>query len=1200
MENYNYDPYYDRYSGDTDHRKKGYTRVLAVPGRAEQAAEFNEAQSIQRDYIERLGNSMYSNGGVISGCKVNINGTDLTIESGEIFLGGLIRKVDETKLTITGEGEERVIATLETSIVTSSQDESLRDPAVGSDNYNLVGADREKQVVTFSVVQGNAVSGDNNSATVFEINNGKIVNESEQTTSPLTVVNDVLAERTYDENGNYKVTGLNLKNGAELTADDRIKVYISSGKAYIKGYQVVKNSMSEILLNRSTSKRTVLNEPHTYSVSNNKVKLSNGPIAEMKNLNCYVSVAKERVYRGSIGGGTDALAHTPVFRIVRIWTEGLESHEYVNGVDYTLTDNKVDWSLVGDNAKEPESGTTYFVNYEYSYSMVEGKDFDLSNELNTAYVTFKEDGTKPIQNTIVSYTYDYTLYRRDLILLDVKGNFSVIEGSPDKYENLITPYNGSDSYIELGYVNVYPKPPLSTDVDDKNYIAEVVSYDETRLTQDNFLSMLRRIGYLEDSVAQLDLERQIEVGEDTSSLRGYFTDSFENINKSDLVYDVEGVKYTATIDTSRKELTTSSEMESSDVGIDDDKSMSYEIFGTIISAPYEYEKIISQEYATGTMLVNPYASYGPMCKVELKPAEDNWVDEDTILVTNTLEKKSYTTEYKTVTSWHRNGMSYGAYMGSSTTSSTSYTGTTTGHELSTDTTSSIIEYMREKDVEVIGSAFGESAENIYCLFNNNPIDLIATGETTQGIDRAVDRVNYKTVNANRNGYFTAKFTVPKNTPCGNVEVKLVRPEPEEESGVSIYTAVGTLLTSTITDTTVITHHYTVLQTTTNNYSSDPLAQSFILSTIYDRNLSKINLYFATKSDTRPAIVQVRNMVNGYPGETVYAEVLLNPEDVNIPEDPNTPVVTEVKLNQPVYCYANTQYCFVVLSDSNSYSMYYANLGDNILNTDQQLVINPYGVGVMFSSSNATTWTAHQGSDLKFELFSSKYTGNGEIIFDEADADEISGVFLDAAYEVEGDSESTGSSLDRSSLSWYYRFRKSSSGEYSDWLPIDTLTYRDFGDIADKIGLKAVIHTDYNTSPFIDSGRVTLRGFLEAKTGTYISRHLSETDFDEKYQMLKISYQVAEPTGATHKPYYQDTADGKWVEITGTNENHKLSITKVDEEFSQYTWEINKLQSKEDNPESDGSNFFKFRIDLETSIRYNKPRIKNLVVIFKYE
>lgn len=39
---YNGSPYWDRYDGNTSHRHNGYTRVLAIPGRAEQASEFNE------------------------------------------------------------------------------------------------------------------------------------------------------------------------------------------------------------------------------------------------------------------------------------------------------------------------------------------------------------------------------------------------------------------------------------------------------------------------------------------------------------------------------------------------------------------------------------------------------------------------------------------------------------------------------------------------------------------------------------------------------------------------------------------------------------------------------------------------------------------------------------------------------------------------------------------------------------------------------------------------------------------------------------------------------------------------------------------------------------------------------------------------------------------------------------------------------
>ena len=152
MENYNYAPYYDRYSGNSQHREAGYTKLLAHPGRAEQAAEFNEIQSIQRDYLERLGNSLYRDGYIVSGCEINILDNIVTIASGTIFLDGLVRFVDADSLSIGKVGTEVVVATVHTEIVNHTQDPTLRDPAQGAENYNMAGADREKQTVVLSVM----------------------------------------------------------------------------------------------------------------------------------------------------------------------------------------------------------------------------------------------------------------------------------------------------------------------------------------------------------------------------------------------------------------------------------------------------------------------------------------------------------------------------------------------------------------------------------------------------------------------------------------------------------------------------------------------------------------------------------------------------------------------------------------------------------------------------------------------------------------------------------------------------------------------------------------------------------------------------------------------------------------------------------------------------------------------------------------
>lgn len=1233
MANISGSPYWDRYDGDSAHKRAGYTRVLAVPGRAEQAAEFNEAQSIQRDYLERLGNAMFKDGTIISGCEMNVQGHNLTVSAGKVFLSGLIRDVPETVLYLAREGTERVVATVNTEIVTANQDSTLRDPAIGAENYNLEGADREKQTVTLSIVAGDSVSangsvlggttpGDGSpggdgtgsgtnpsgtnpvtSTTIYTFVDGSVPNEATEV-NQYAYVTDILAERTYDENGNYKVNGLDLQPVTELEDDGKIKVYISAGRAYIRGYQVTKNTMSDIRLNRSTTTRFVQSESHYYNSSMDIYRLSNGPIDSITNLTALVTVSSERHYRGNIRGGQDALNHTPVDSITRVWSvddAGVET-VYRQGIDYVLFADQVDWSRKGEDTKEPEPGTTYFVTYVYNSPLTRNIDFRIYNQDGDAYLQFIQGGRKPDQNTRMYVSYYYTLARRDLILLDSNGSYSVLEGQPDKFEDLLTPYNGSDAFLALGYVNVFAKPSFGDD--DPDRIAQVVNYEETRLTQDNFITMLKRIDALEDRIADLDLEREIEAGEDPSSLRGYFTDVFDSINKSDLGYvDAnEQIRYTACIDFDKKELTTPTEPKSFDLGVNNSSSDKYEIMGTVISAPYTLQLALQQKYATGTMLVNPYASYGPLCKVELNPSVDNWTEEKTIRVNNTLENKAYTTSTQTYSRWVANSHARGTFEGSSSSTSTSFTGTTSSTTSSSSVAKTITEYMRVRDVAVTGSAFGANAKNIRCVFNGKPVDLVATGSTAQGNLYASGGKNYKTVNANAIGYFTGKFTIPANTPCGKANVQLITydaDEKQDKSGSAIYSAVGTLLTTTITNTTTVTSHYQVLTTITNTYSSDPLAQSFMLSETHDRNLMKIGIYFAKKSNTRPAVLQVRNMVNGYPGETVYAEVKIDPDQIKLPTNPNVPVVTEITLNQPVYCKAGVMYCFVVLSDSNEYALYYANMGENLLGTTQQMVINPYNTGVMFSSSNAMTWTAHQGADLKFELYRSVYTGNGTIVFNEVNSSDITGIMLDATYEVGGDE--TVPVLERSGLTWFYRYALTSANNtFSEWLPIDTLVYRDLNTITTRIDLKAVINTDFSTSPFIASDRVTLRSFTDAASAVYISKHLMDTEFDEEYQRLKISYQACMPNGASYRAYYMDNENGPWVELVEDGKNVELSTSRVDEEFTQFTWLVNKLDFIKKNPTMPGSKFFKFRFDLETNVRYNRPRIKKLAVIFRYD
>lgn len=1176
MNIYSESPYFDDYD-----KSKNYTQVIAIPGRAEQAREFTQIQTIQRDFLERLGNAVFKDGHIVSGCTLILDGTTATIQAGRIFLDGLVREVAESSVQITNAGIERILVALNTTLVTENEDATLKDPAQGFENFGLPGAYREKQDVVFSVVSGEE-SESAEGVTVFTLSDGALLNSSDN--SEYLALTDMLAERTYDENGNFKIEGLYLKTTINKDEEnDKLLAYVDAGKAYVHGYEVSKSAVSSIPLDLAVEDRGVDGESHVYSSTIPRYLLSNSPVASVANLTCAVQVSEPNKTRGSVAGGYDALMFTPVKELVSINQGGTVYNQYV---DYKLFSDKVDWSLPG---AEPAVGSSYSVTYVYNKQMVEGTDYRIVNEPSGSYLEFLSGGDKPTENSLFYVYYRYTLARRDLILLDSTGRLSAIKGSPDRRDDLITPYNMDRDKLELGHIDVYPTFVGQTD------LAKVENYNTVRLTQENLYAMLRRVENLETNIAEMDLDRVAESYESSSDLMGIYTDGFTGVTKCDLAYDRliggDRVKFDCCIDYDNAELTTSSEVSDYALEVDTGKSSALGMVGDIVTAPFTYVEAVRQNQVTGIIKVNPYAAFEPMCSVKISPSIDNWVDREKIQVYDTVEKTTYSTSHKTYSHgwWSTKATRNLGSLKSVDVSSSTSLKTSVSTATKTAVAESLVEYMRVRTVNVVGKAFASGLNNIQCIFNGVKIPMTATGTTVQ--------LPNGQVRADIKGGFTSRFMVPENIPCGkvNVEFKGIDNLGVEHSGTAIYSAEGTLLTTTVTKTSTVTRNYNVLITTRNLYNRDPLAQTFVFTE--DTVVGQIGMYFAEKDASRPVIVQVRDVVNGYPGETVLAEVTVDSDDVKVPVAPSTvPVKTLVTLNQPIYCYAGTYYCFVVMSDSNDYTMFYAGLGEPIWgNPTKKLTANPYTVGVMFSSSNASTWTAHQGSDLKFEIYKANYTSNAEIVFRDVflDSETFSGVMLDSAYE---DYKNAG-------ITWFYRIK-----EGALWLPIDTLVFRDLQAVTNRVQLKAVLKIVQNTSPFVAGNRASVKCFKDAGKATYISKALLDTDFDEEYRSLKVSYQVALPAGASCNVFYMDTDNGDWNQIKIDDSIIdpdtslpvvSLSTKQIDQEFVQYTWTVSKLKCILDNPASPGSKFYKIRIDLDTPVVYNRPRVRELMSFMKF-
>jgi hypothetical protein len=133
--------------------------------------------------------------------------------------------------------------------------------------------------------------------------------------------------------------------------------------------------------------------------------------------------------------------------------------------------------------------------------------------------------------------------------------------------------------------------------------------------------------------------------------------------------------------------------------------------------------------------------------------------------------------------------------------------------------------------------------------------------------------------------------------------------------------------------------------------------------------TSVDVFFRTKSDTAAIKLELREVQNGYPSNNIlpFGEVTLRPEQVNVDAD-NAGARTRFTFPSPVYLKNNTEYCYVLLPEGNSpdYEVWVSELGENVVNTTTRVTEQP-SVGVLFTSANNRTWTAHQAEDMKFLL-----------------------------------------------------------------------------------------------------------------------------------------------------------------------------------------------------------------------------------------
>ena len=172
--------------------------------------------------------------------------------------------------------------------------------------------------------------------------------------------------------------------------------------------------------------------------------------------------------------------------------------------------------------------------------------------------------------------------------------------------------------------------------------------------------------------------------------------------------------------------------------------------------------------------------------------------------------------------------------------------------------------------------------------------------------------------------------------------------------------------------------------------SDPTAQTFFVEDMPGgMYITSADIFFrsiSAEENNNGIKLQIRNMVNGVPGTTIipngevhmrrshcYTSTINGDGTINYES-------TNFKFKNPVHLENNTEYCMVLIPDANDpgYEVYVAELGGTELGKTTRVSKQAH-TGVLFTSANNRSWSAHQSEDLMFVLRRAKFDVNTNFV-----------------------------------------------------------------------------------------------------------------------------------------------------------------------------------------------------------------------------
>lgn len=243
-------------------------------------------------------NIVYGNTTIIAGnpfaSLISIDATSVgsavSIDNGVYFIRGSFVSVSKQTIILdyyTNTPSYRVGLKISEEITTAKEDSSLYDNAKGFTNYAAPGADRFKINLSLTKKTIDSVDTDTDFVELLRIDNGEI--KKFNTNTEYSAIKDYLAQRTFDESGNYSINpfkvslhdslnnrlgnnGLFFKDQKTETgntpSDDLLCIKLSPGKAYVRGYDIEKISTTILDVSKPRETQNVENVSIPFEMGN--------------------------------------------------------------------------------------------------------------------------------------------------------------------------------------------------------------------------------------------------------------------------------------------------------------------------------------------------------------------------------------------------------------------------------------------------------------------------------------------------------------------------------------------------------------------------------------------------------------------------------------------------------------------------------------------------------------------------------------------------------------------------------------------------------------------------------------------------------------------------------------------------------------------------------------------------------------------